>query len=52
MSRILRVREAGYRLDCNSQDDLKHGTTPAYVHSWVRSECRGHQRVKMATNRG
>jgi hypothetical protein len=34
------------------RDDLQHGTTPAYVRGCVCSECREHQRIRMARNRG
>ena len=34
-----------------SGDDLKHGTNAAYVHGCVCSECRTHQRIRMARNR-
>jgi hypothetical protein len=33
------------------RDDLKHGTTPAYVRGCVCSECREHQRKRMARSR-
>jgi hypothetical protein len=39
-------------LTATRRDDLKHGSTPAYVHGCVCSECRAHQRVRMARNRG
>jgi hypothetical protein len=32
-------------------DDLKHGTTAAYVRGCVCSECREYQRLRMARNR-
>jgi hypothetical protein len=32
-------------------DELKHGTNAAYVHGCVCSECRAHQRIRMAKNR-
>jgi hypothetical protein len=31
--------------------DLEHGTNAAYVHGCVCSECRTHQRIRMARNR-
>jgi hypothetical protein len=34
-----------------TRDDLEHGTNAAYVHGCVCSECREHQRVRVATNR-
>jgi hypothetical protein len=33
------------------RDSLEHGTNAAYVHGCVCSECRTHQRVRMARNR-
>jgi hypothetical protein len=30
------------------RDDLQHGTNAAYVHSCVCSECREHERIRMA----
>jgi hypothetical protein len=33
-------------------DDLQHGTTPAYVRGCVCSDCREHQRIRMARTRG
>jgi len=33
------------------RDDLKHGSTPAYVRGCVCKECRDHQRERMARNR-
>jgi hypothetical protein len=33
------------------RDDLKHGTTAAYVAGCVCKECREHQRVRMSKNR-
>jgi hypothetical protein len=32
-------------------DDLQHGTNAAYAHGCVCSECRAHQRIRMARNR-
>ena len=32
-------------------DDLRHGTNAAYVHGCVCSDCREHQRIRMAKNR-
>jgi hypothetical protein len=34
------------------RDDLEHGTNAAYVQGCVCSECRTHQRIRMARNRG
>ena len=39
-------------LTATRRDDLKHGTTAAYVRGCVCSECREHQRQRMAKNRG
>jgi hypothetical protein len=33
------------------RDDLKHGTNAAYVAGCVCSECREHQRIRMAKTR-
>jgi hypothetical protein len=33
------------------RDDLKHGTNATYVRGCVCSECREHQRIRMARNR-
>jgi hypothetical protein len=38
-------------LTATRRDDLKHGTNAAYVHGRVCSECREHQRIRMATPR-
>ena len=38
-------------LTATRRDDLKHGTTAAYVAGCVCSECREHQRIRMARNR-
>jgi hypothetical protein len=38
-------------LTATLRDDLKHGTTPAYVRGCVCKECRKHQRERMARNR-
>jgi hypothetical protein len=35
-------------LTATRRDDLEHGTTAAYVHGCVCSECRAHQRSRMA----
>jgi hypothetical protein len=35
-------------LMANRRDDIKHGTNAAYVRGCVCSECREHQRVRMA----
>src|SRR5512133_3633430 len=39
-------------LTATRRDDLQHGTTPAYVRGRGCSECREHQRIRMARNRG
>jgi hypothetical protein len=39
-------------LTATRRDDLQHGTNAAYVRGCVCSECREHQRVRMARNRG
>jgi hypothetical protein len=39
-------------LTTTRRDDLEHGTNAAYVAGCVCSECREHQRVRMARNRG
>ena len=33
------------------RDDLEHGTNAAYVHGCVCTDCREHQRQRMAKNR-
>jgi hypothetical protein len=38
-------------LTASRRDDLEHGTNAAYVHGCVCSECRTHQRIRMATIR-
>ena len=38
-------------LTASRRDDLEHGTNAAYVHGCVCSECREHQRQRMARNR-
>jgi hypothetical protein len=38
-------------LTVTRRDDLEHGTNAAYVQGCVCSECREHQRVRMARNR-
>jgi hypothetical protein len=38
-------------LTTTRREDLKHGTTPAYMRGCVCRECREHQRVSMARNR-
>jgi hypothetical protein len=38
-------------LTATRRDDLKHGTNAAYVNGCVCSECREHQRIRMARNR-
>ena len=39
-------------LTATRRDDLQHGTNAAYVHGCVCSDCREHQRQRMARNRG
>src|SRR4029453_18658946 len=39
-------------LTATRRDDLKHGTNAAYVRGCVCSECREHQRLRMATSCG
>jgi hypothetical protein len=39
-------------LTTTRRDDLEHGTNAAYVHGCTCSECRTHQRIRMARNRG
>jgi hypothetical protein len=38
-------------LTATRRDDLKHGTNAAYVAGCVCSECRAHQRIRMARRR-
>jgi hypothetical protein len=38
-------------LTATRHDDLQHGTSAAYAHGCVCSECRTHQRDRMARNR-
>jgi hypothetical protein len=38
-------------LTATRRDDLEHGTNAAYVRGCVCSECREHQRIRMAKNR-
>jgi hypothetical protein len=38
-------------LTATRRDDLHHGTNAAYVRGCVCSECRNHQRIRMASNR-
>ena len=38
-------------LRATRRDDLQHGTNAAYVQGCVCSECRTHQRIRMARNR-
>jgi hypothetical protein len=38
-------------LTATRRDDLTHGTNAAYVHGCVCTECRAHQRQRMAGNR-
>ena len=39
-------------LTTTRRNDLEHGTNAAYVQGCVCSECREHQRERMAKNRG
>jgi hypothetical protein len=39
-------------LTATRRDDLQHGTNAAYVRGCVCSECRTHQRIRMARNLG
>ena len=39
-------------LTATRRDHLKHGTNAAYVQGCVCGECRAHQRVRLARNRG
>jgi hypothetical protein len=39
-------------LTATRRDDLKHGTNAAYMRGCVYRECRDHQRIRMAMNRG
>jgi hypothetical protein len=39
-------------LTATRRDDLEHSTTATYVRGCVCSECREHQRIRMAKNRG
>jgi hypothetical protein len=41
----------GEALLATRRADLQHGTNAAYVHGWVCSECREHQRRRMASLR-
>jgi hypothetical protein len=38
-------------LTATRRDDLEHGTSAAYVHGCVCSECREYQRRRMTRNR-
>jgi len=38
-------------LTATRRDDLQHGINAAYVHGCVCSDCRTHQRIRMARNR-
>jgi hypothetical protein len=38
-------------LTATRRDDLKHGTNAVYVNGCVCSECREHQRIRMARHR-
>jgi hypothetical protein len=46
------VGEADTPLTAMRRDDLKHGTNAAYAQGCVCRECRAHQRIRMARNRG
>jgi hypothetical protein len=39
-------------LTATRRDDLEHGTNASYVQGCVCSECREHQRQRMARSRG
>ena len=39
-------------LTATRRDDLQHGTNAAYVAGCVCRDCREHQRIRMARNRG
>jgi hypothetical protein len=39
-------------LAATRRDDLRHGTNAAYVAGCVCKECREHQRIRVAKNRG
>jgi hypothetical protein len=39
-------------LTATRRDDINHGTNAGYVRGCVCSECRTHQRIRMARNRG
>jgi hypothetical protein len=39
-------------LTTTRRDDLEHGTNAVYVHGCACGECRTHQRIRMARNRG
>jgi hypothetical protein len=39
-------------LTATRRDDLQHGSNAAYMAGCVCCECRGHQRQRMAKNRG
>jgi hypothetical protein len=41
----------GAALTATRRDDLDHGTNAAYMRGCVCSECREHQRIRMARNR-
>jgi hypothetical protein len=45
------VGEVETALTATRRDDLEHGTNAAYVQGCVCSDCREHQRVRMARNR-
>jgi hypothetical protein len=38
-------------LTATRRDDLRHGTTPAYLRGCVCKDCREHQRIRMARRR-
>jgi len=45
------ARALDVALMARRRDDLEHGTNAAYVRGCVCSECREHQRIRMARNR-
>jgi hypothetical protein len=46
-----RSRALDIALTATRRNDLQHGTNAAYVHGCVCSECRKHQRERLAKNR-
>ena len=52
MRAFAEIRKGRIAVICEAiPDDLKHGTNAACVHGGVCSECRMHQRLRMARNR-